>query len=383
MPISALGIRRTIVFGALLTPLAMQAQRPPLAELREASRSAHAFGRIAAIRVLADGSTLVLDGAERKLLLLDAKGVEVRQIGRNGDGPGEYRSPRVLFPLGGDTTVILDGTNRKWYVLAGSRFIDTPPPLREAQARGFDVIGVDAPGRVLQLVGFGQWSRADPLRFPTRPVHADSLLLLRHRIDRKVDTLQRLRAQYFGMVRQKRRVVNGEHMSFGAILNPLQTYDQAVVFPDGVVAVAHFEPYRVDWLSAGGIWTRGAPVEEPTRVVTAAVREAVAAAYRRDANDRALFSASDFPPWPRTVPPFVRDALHAGLDGRLYVRRTPISDADPEVFDVFDRTARRVASLRLPSGARFLTASALGVHAAVKNADYEEQIVLLRVVGAR
>lgn len=59
------------------------------------------------VALLPDGRILVLDESPDRVLLFDAKGAFIRQIGREGDGPGEYRNP--VMAVRGDTVVLFSG----------------------------------------------------------------------------------------------------------------------------------------------------------------------------------------------------------------------------------------------------------------------------------
>jgi hypothetical protein len=54
------------------------------------------FGKINDIDVLADGTILVLDGRERTLRRFKPDGTYLPNIGRPGQGPGEFQSPRLI-----------------------------------------------------------------------------------------------------------------------------------------------------------------------------------------------------------------------------------------------------------------------------------------------
>lgn len=54
--------------------------------------------------------------------------------------------------------------------------------------------------------------------------------------------------------------------------------------------------------------------------------------------DEPVFNTNDFPPWPATVPPFVQDALYAGVDDHLYVQRTRLRSDAGRVMDIFGAT---------------------------------------------
>lgn len=57
------------------------------------------------------GRMFVLDRGNREILVFDSVGTRVGTIGRTGDGPGEFNSPRAIW-LSGDTVGVSDSGNR-------------------------------------------------------------------------------------------------------------------------------------------------------------------------------------------------------------------------------------------------------------------------------
>lgn len=57
---------------------------------------------------LADGRIAVLNAGSHEVRLYGADGTHLRSIGREGDGPGEFRSPARLRHRGGDTVAVVD-----------------------------------------------------------------------------------------------------------------------------------------------------------------------------------------------------------------------------------------------------------------------------------
>lgn len=59
--------------------------------------SPHVFGRIRDVGVLPNGDVFVLDDLMYEIRWFDSQGRHVAQSGRNGSGPGEFRSPAAMF----------------------------------------------------------------------------------------------------------------------------------------------------------------------------------------------------------------------------------------------------------------------------------------------
>jgi hypothetical protein len=88
-------------------PLWSVSQRPTLRIGSEASEATR-FGSIGFAARTATGRIVVLSsGKNAQLRVFDSTGSYLSTIGRSGDGPGEFRSPAVLF-LSGDTVVVFE-----------------------------------------------------------------------------------------------------------------------------------------------------------------------------------------------------------------------------------------------------------------------------------
>jgi len=102
------------------------------------------FGSIRSVLLAGDGSVYVADPSYRVVSIFDSAGRLVRQLGREGAGPGEYRDPYSLAWLGQGIALLDPGNSRiglydsaghwtkSWIVqrISGSQFIRlyrTPP----------------------------------------------------------------------------------------------------------------------------------------------------------------------------------------------------------------------------------------------------------------
>src|SRR5690349_1689664 len=74
---------------------------------------AEPFTNVSSVRELSDGRVIVVDAGNQSVHVVDFKAKSVEQIGRSGSGPGEYKSPGVLLPLSGDTTLVGDAGNAR------------------------------------------------------------------------------------------------------------------------------------------------------------------------------------------------------------------------------------------------------------------------------
>ncbi|MEK7667933.1 MAG: hypothetical protein AAB409_04730 [Gemmatimonadota bacterium] len=319
------------------------------------------FTRVTSVRELRDGSVLVANQPEGRLVLVQWGSAEAPVIGRAGDGPGEYRGVGWLYALAGDSTLFTDSYLDRWLLLDGPRIVatvveqNTVNRLLRAQLSGADEFG-----HVLGVRG-----EVFPGRAPRTRDTADSLLLLlAGRAAQRVDTIARLKGRGGGGFHVGQR--ESGRPPFIVVTNPLASEDQALLFGDGWIAVARIEPYRVDWRAPDGRWVRGAPL--PFTAVGVDDRE------RCFAMERVLGSAggsdpSSLPGWPETVPPFLpvwlqslAPALLAAPDGRLVIARTPTTASPEHQYDVVDRQSRLIGVISVSANETLIGFGARSVY---------------------
>jgi len=267
-------VRFLLVAGLAGTPVPVGAQtvqptrlQPPTATLPEE------FSGVIAVRELSDGRVLIGDRIEIRLVIADFNTGAVRQIGRRGRGPAEYPGIRYLLRLGGDSTLLVETSSRRWLLLDGDRIVATIPPDHPAfLAAGGLVYGGDARGGLLARVQIPV-EELDPASS-----RMDSMTLVRVGFaGGRTERMARL-APLETQIR-----VGGVPSATGRSLEiwPLQldATEVALLFPDGWLAVARLNPYRVDWRSPSGAWTLGEPL--PFRAIRVDDREKEAYAVRR------------------------------------------------------------------------------------------------------
>lgn len=277
------------------------------------------FTNITSVRELSDGRVLVADIREQVLRVLDYERKSSASIGRTGEGPGEYRSPLGLYPLAADSTLLTDGTSRRWFILAGTSIVQTitaDQPLPRDLGAG--LAGSDLEGHVLVDCD-------DPCVAPL-PGHdpPDSVpILMLDRATERIVTLGRLRV--LNATRENdvlRTIADGRTVHYG-LANLFQTRERAVLFPDGWIAIARLEPYRVDWRRPDGTIIRAAPLPDTPVRITA--REEEFAIDRQYGDLRVKFRPEDFPQVGDFLPPFPRQDLLVAPDddGIQHLRRQP------------------------------------------------------------
>ena len=81
---------------------------PPSATLTED------FSEIVAVRELSDGRLLIGDRREERIVVADFRAGSVTPTSRQGLGPGEFSRVTAIWPLGGDSSLMVDGAARRW-----------------------------------------------------------------------------------------------------------------------------------------------------------------------------------------------------------------------------------------------------------------------------
>jgi hypothetical protein len=332
---------RTGILLALVLPAALAAQATPQLTLgRRTDLPGVEFSRITDVRELADGRLLVTDAIDKQLYVVDFAKQTSRTIGRQGAGPGEYRMPGRLLAISRDSTLLVDNAGGRWLVMVRDSFVDVVTSTDPAMAGGRLVIGADGIGSVLTT----RTARSLEAAGPNLNFQNDSSYLLRvRRKSGSIDTLVKIRA------RPAHIEVKGPSdnpTSVSVMMNPITTGEQAVPFPDGAIAVARLDPYRVDWI-IGSRHVLGKPLPFETINVT---RDEKVAVLARSMNAQGKpLAPEDVTGWPEVFPPFPASGMLAAPDGNLWIRRAPTRNHPATDYDIVDRTGKLVGRLHLPS----------------------------------
>lgn len=316
------------------------------------------FSWVKSVRELPDGRLLVSDGIERFLYVVDFRSGEIARIGAHGDGPGEYQWPGYLYALGADSTLFIDSTVHRWFLLVGDRIVkslDRYALMPILLGGGAEPWGVDWSGRVLGAEGFARQpgvpdyaqTQADSIRVL---LSGSSFLGSSAQIEvGRFDTIAEVGGQGLAGVLVEQGLRPMQRIS------QLATQGQAWLFRDGWIAVAHPDPYRVDWRRPDGQWIHGAPL--PFRPVAVTHEEKCFRLSRVTLYTECLLDR--FPvPWPRHVPPFVMSRLRSvtpgatplrpAPGGMLLILRTPTLEAPGNRYDLIDRSGALRGVFRLP-----------------------------------
>ncbi len=309
------------------------------------------FTNVSAIRELTDSRVLLTDSREKRLVVGDWTSKSTRPIGRVGSGPGEFQTPSKLLAIGVDSTVLVDTQARRWMPMYRDAFA-APVPTADAlrlTALEQPLLGVDRFGRLLLRQPIA--SRTAAMRL--RAFDADSLfLVVGQYAGGAMDTIARLRgrgSKRGAVMRSTPQGMTGEY----SLYSPLGIEEQALLLPDGWIAVAWLDPYRVQWFrpdgSAGPVFRLDAAAP---RVTDAEKRFAIAREWAW--LPPPAVTPAEFPAWPERLPAFTNDALFPLLDGRIAIRRMPSIARPHPLYDIVDRTGGLVGRLELPPRHRII-----------------------------
>lgn len=264
------------------------------------------------LRELSDGRVLM--GGDGPLFVGDFSTGEVRELtGVRADW---------VQPLPGDSSIV---GSTGWTFLVGERTIG----------------GLPRDNAVVQLVG-GGWGQ------PPHGVDDRGFALAvtpQKRLGDSVDAI--LVARATGDRDVVARLLPPAPRTPGVFRPVCDVYERALLTPDGWVAVVRLNPYRVDWRSPDGQWTRGAPIPTPTVRMTEGDRQ-VYLEWR--ARERPPEPRDSVYSWPETVCPWVGGYAPIAMpDGKLLVYRVPTSQAPATRYDVVNRRGEVERQLAMPA----------------------------------
>ncbi|MDX2262515.1 MAG: hypothetical protein SFU84_12560 [Gemmatimonadales bacterium] len=330
-------------FGPLLwSGLAAQATvvtvgGQPLSSEREG------FVRVGSVVELPEDSlrVVVQDIGERRIVVVNFRNGNRDQVGRQGDGPREYRNPGRLFPGTDGRPLFQDGRSGKLLRLVenGRGLDELPLDPRKFGSRPL-LLGVDQAGRAV--------IRADGLDGS----FADSSAVLSWRPgDEQPAAFARLAS---GMVTTATGA-GGRVLQRGAV-TPFAPAVAHVVLPTGSIAVVSSVPYQVSTISPAGVRSAGPIFPWQPIPVTEAERVELAQASARRPQPQAAFGATsaELPrlpsePIPTTKPPFSGpDPVRVAPDGMIWVAKNRAADDPVPTYDLFNRDGVITKVVRLP-----------------------------------
>jgi hypothetical protein len=348
--------------AALAAPLASQ-QIPVLRLTKPEARLNHEFSAISGLRELPDGRVLVSDGIDETVLRIDLRTGKVDTLWRSGSGPGEYKSPDLLFEVPGGTMLVDLGNARLSFYDAALKYQESMPIARGEPGLGMTMVMpqvVDAQGRI-----YTQAIMRDPAGG-----RADSGAVLRFdRVKGTLDTVAKLK---MGEVEiSQSGGPNNRSMSMRPV--PLSPEDEWGVGPDGRVAIARASNYALEWVGGGKPTVKGPA--NPFKPVP--IRDADKKEYGQDMSnglsimvqndngrmsvrmgrgglrgrDRDEQEALQNFKWPDTKP--AARAVMVAPDGTAWVERH-VAAGTPREYDLFGPDGKLRKQVVLPAGRRLV-----------------------------
>jgi hypothetical protein len=322
---------------------------------------AEQFASINSIRELPNGDVIVSDDRDNRLVVV-RRGGSALTIGGQGLGPGEYMQVTRLLAMGSDSTLMYDPKALRWLIVVGSRVAYTvraeAPAMRLALGSQ-GPRGIDGTGRVLAIV----LSLTDSLAVVTLPRSGVS-----------VDTIARVAPL---SPRYLPRLSAGVHSGFNA---EILDFDQAVVSSDGAIAIAHAQPFRVDWCSRSSCMK--GPVLEPSRPMTPSERVKYLAMLQLKTGRQPPKNIVEVTGWPDVLPGFVQEPgqrdgspLFATPDGRAVIHRfTPGSSLN--TYQIVNRRGRSDGIFIVPLRERVVGFGAHSIYLAATDSDGIERLTM-------
>jgi hypothetical protein len=299
-------------------------------------RSPEGFTSIFDVAEMDDGRVLVTDNRDRLLFIVDFSAPSVTPLGREGEGPKEYRSAFSILPQPDGQFFVYDTSLRRFLVVAGNGTIEgvepfNPPPLNSFSApRGPDPEGyLYLSHRAVSPDGLAP----DAILYKWHPEKAD--------------------------LQQIGTFANYAPGQKGRGFVPMPREDAWTVQPDGRVGKLVAEDYHWAWMDG-----RVSPTVDFPRVrVGKEEREAwLDELYSRSASSASSFQGGGSSPanrrpvdpgrFPRFVPPFSGDYIPAAPWGNVWVKVDPLSGHSLTVFDIFDGEGNHLRRISLEGDAR-------------------------------
>ena len=339
MPMSSLRSVGALLVAAIAAPVVVVAQKPQHTKVGKAEvELEEPFDAIGAIRELRDGRLIVVDVNAKTLSLVNLAHGTATPIGREGQGPKEYRFPAGLLPLPGDTTLVIDAMQQRFLRLnPDGTPVDVIPIPSGMQF--FSGMLTDRAGRI--------YAQGNPSTSGNQG--RDSLPVLRwDRAKKTTDTLAWVAGQL---------TVPKKFGSFTTAFPVLFSgQDVWSVAPDGQLGIARLADYHVEWV--GGAQRVTGPAIPYERVkVTDKEKEQIRAVKPKASVVIGLPSGAmpALPAIPQPdiadyKPPF--DRAMVAPDSLLWIERATTNGA--AVYDVIDRQGRLVRQVELPPKTRLI-----------------------------
>jgi hypothetical protein len=285
---------------------------------------------------LSDGRIVVANTGTRELRYYDAQGSHLASVGRDGEGPGEFRWIGPIFRLPGDSILAHDSNlDRISLFDPDGRFVElwATPGLEGRLFHG--PRGVLPGGHLLVS---GNWAYTSG---GTSQVVPDSVLYLRMPRDgQRRDTI--------GWFPNGDRYVVSTPRMVGFDRPPFQKKGALAVHGDEIFTGVG-EPYQIEVRDAGGelrrIIRRDLSPRPLTEDLIDSFRNPEPVEGEEGPWEEYIRARQEFS-YPSTIPLF--SEIRVDREGCLWVRRIIWPEEGDPLWDIFDPSGRLIASIRTP-----------------------------------
>ena len=307
------------------------------------------FTTVTGVRELPGNRAIVTDQSERLVFLVDFTTGNRRQVGRQGDGPAEYRFPMAPMAAPGNKTWILDAALRRVHVIGvdGSFEASLTPPYGAVPGGLLAARGVDTAGRIYFE---GNSFNSETGRF------IDSVAVIRwNPPDNATGTLGKVWSGGRVLVQRE-----GSTASVARSILPFPHVDAWIALPDGRVAIVRQDPHGITFHERGGAVRTVPAIPHSPIPVTAAER----AAYReRHAAVRMTAAGGGqgrrAPPvtdaeFPANMPAFIASSVTSDASGVIWIGRSHRAADRTWRYDLFDGQGRQAGVATLATHSRIV-----------------------------
>jgi hypothetical protein len=135
----------------------------------------------------------------------------------------------------------------------------------------------------------------------------------------------------------------------------IKSVSQAILFPDGWIAVVHGHPYQVMWRSPDGNVLLSKPLPFETHPMADRDKQAVLDWNERHFSTPETNDLKNTIGWPDSTQPFSTiSPVLPGPGGNVWVPRLPTATDGRTVYDVIDRQGRLASKVYLGPNERIL-----------------------------